>query len=73
MAGTSMATPHISGLAALLFEAKPGATVDDVEDAIVRSCTRSGCMLPKRAGFGMPNASVALQLLLESETKDKAA
>ena len=32
----SMATPHIAGLAALLFQAKPTATIDEVESAIFR-------------------------------------
>jgi subtilisin family serine protease len=33
-AGTSGATPHVSGLAALLFSAKPGATNAQVRDAL---------------------------------------
>jgi subtilisin family serine protease len=33
-AGTSGATPHVSGLAALLFSAKPGATNAEVRDAL---------------------------------------
>jgi subtilisin family serine protease len=35
MDGTSMATPHVAGLAALLFSAKPDATVSEVEAAII--------------------------------------
>ena len=63
MSGTSMATPHIAGLAALLFEAKPGATVDEVERAILRSCALSPGMTADRAGHGLPNGPRALALL----------
>lgn len=65
MPGTSMATPHISGLAALLFEAKPTATVDEVESAIFASCRRPASMTGARVGRGVPDAGRALQLLLE--------
>lgn len=60
--GTSMATAHISGLAALLFEAKPSATVDEVEQAIFSSCEE--VPLPARTGRGFPNAQRARDLLL---------
>lgn len=62
MPGTSMATPHISGLAALLMQAKPRATVAQVERAIFASCERSG--LPReRANRGIPNGPRALRSL----------
>ena len=64
MAGTSMATPHVAGLAALLFEAKPGATIDEVERAILKSCTRPAGMTADRGGHGVPNAPRALAALL---------
>jgi subtilisin len=63
MAGTSMAAPHISGLAALLWEACPAASVDDVEEAIVKSCKRYAGMPTERSEFGMPDAPTALKLL----------
>jgi subtilisin len=61
--GTSMAAPHIAGLAALLFQAKPGATIDEVENAIFRSCTLAPGMLPAEAGRGFPNAVLAYEVL----------
>jgi subtilisin family serine protease len=63
MSGTSMATPHIAGLAALLFQANPGATINDVENAILRSCSLVPGMLPDRAGHGFPNAVKAFEAL----------
>ncbi len=61
--GSSMATPHVAGLAALLFQAKPDATADELERAIVGSCTRPDSMLIDRANHGVPDAVVAFQLL----------
>lgn len=57
--GTSMATPHVAGVAALVWAAKPTATADEIEEALklasrpfVASCT--GC------GAGMVDASQAV-------------
>ena len=61
--GTSMAAPHASGLAALLWEAFPNATVDQVEDAIYDSCTRTSSLPEDRAGRGFPDGVKALAAL----------
>jgi subtilisin len=63
MNGTSMATPHIAGLAALLMEAAPTKTVDEVEKAIFDSCRQKPGATADRAGKGVPNAVRALALL----------
>jgi subtilisin family serine protease len=67
MDGTSMATPHVAGLAALLFQAVPGATADAVERALLGSCARPAAMPPARAGRGVPDGPAALALLREGE------
>lgn len=63
MSGSSMATPHIAGLAALLMQAKPGKTIAEIEAAIFMSCSLKPGMLPFRANRGLPDGVKALSLL----------
>lgn len=63
MDGSSMATPHVAGLAALLLQAKPNTTVARLEQAIFRSCARPGSMPSSRANRGFPDAVAALAAL----------
>ncbi|QYJ04636.1 S8 family peptidase [Nocardioides panacisoli] len=52
ISGTSMATPHVAGVAALYLEANPGASATEVSDAVVDSST-SGAL--SGIGSGSPN------------------
>jgi len=61
-AGTSMAAPHVSGLAALLWEARPSATVAEIEAAIRASCAAVADE-PSRGGDGVPDGPRALEAL----------
>lgn len=61
--GTSMATPHIAGLAALLMSAKPSATIDQVQRAIRESCENPANVDNRRIGAGIPNGLAALKIL----------
>ena len=61
--GTSQATPHVAGLAALLMEAHPRAPISLVETAILGSARRHASVPETRAGRGMPDAEAALQSL----------
>jgi len=63
MDGTSMATPHVAGLAALLMQADPAKTIDQVEAAIFGSCTPLKGVPPARQNRGVPDAVKALALL----------
>ena len=64
--GTSAATPHLSGLAALLWEAKPAATAAEVEQAIFASCSLPSAATADRANRGLPEGPKALAFLLKS-------
>ena len=62
MDGSSMAVPHVAGLAALLLQAEPTATVARLERAIFKSAER-GAMAPDRANRGAVHAERALAAL----------
>lgn len=63
MDGTSMATPHVAGLAALLLSHDPSVTIDRVEKAILGSCKTLAGDPAERQGAGVPDAVKALALL----------
>lgn len=73
MRGSSMATPHVAGLAALLLQAKPGATVDELESAILQSCNRPASMSQDRANRGVPDAPAAIAALTGHQLAPLAA
>ncbi|MCD9032266.1 S8 family serine peptidase [Luteimonas sp. Y-2-2-4F] len=59
MSGTSMATPHVAGVVALMLEANPELTPAQVKDIIERTATNMTARLPWEAGAGHLNAYAA--------------
>jgi subtilisin family serine protease len=66
MDGTSMATPHVTALAALLWQAKPDATVDQIELAIHQTCRKLPGEDSLRYGNGQIDPLAALAALTGS-------
>lgn len=55
--GTSMATPHVSGAAALYASSHPGATASQIKDAILNSTVATPSLSGKTVTGGRLNAS----------------
>ena len=61
--GTSMATPHVSGLAALLRQKNPNATVDQIKTAILNSTQFRPTPINNNIGWGVIDCMAALNAL----------
>ncbi len=69
--GTSMAAAHVAGVAAILFQARPGATVAEVEDAILSTCAALPQSNEERCGRGLINPVKALDALLSADRNSR--
>ncbi|MEE8452775.1 MAG: S8 family serine peptidase [Thermoguttaceae bacterium] len=61
--GTSMATPHVSGVAALAWSVDPDATVADIRSAILDSVDQLGSLSGRVSTGGRLNALATLELI----------
>jgi hypothetical protein len=61
--GTSMATPHVTGTAALLFSLKPSASVGEVRQALLTSVDPLPALAGKTTSGGRLDAGAAVALL----------
>jgi len=66
--GTSMATPHVAGVAALAFAAAPNATMAEVRDAIFQGADPVAALSGKMVTGGTLNAYNTMQLLTAEAT-----
>jgi len=65
MSGTSMAAPHVAGAVAILRQAKPKATVDEIKTALMASSQDLGLTGPDYDyGYGIIDIPAALDYLL---------
>lgn len=62
--GTSMATPHVNGLAALLRSILPIAPKSPLVNLLRRTASSGGLFLDNAHGYGMPNAALAVEQAL---------
>ncbi len=61
MSGTSMAAPHVAGVAALLLQANPNLSVDQLEQIVINSAEPLGNSVPNNdTGYGLVNAFTAV-------------
>jgi serine protease len=62
--GTSMATPHVTGSAALIWSAAPNATANDVAQAMTQTAHDLGTVGPDNSyGYGLVDALAAAKQL----------
>lgn len=61
MSGTSMATPHVAGIAALLLSQYPGLKPQEVRDLMIRSSTPSQALKDKCVANGYVNTEALFQ------------
>jgi serine protease AprX len=62
--GTSFATPHVAGVAALLLQARPGLTPDQIRQVLEVTAGPTRYELPAwNAGFGIVDAKAAVDLV----------
>lgn len=66
MSGTSMATPIMAGLAACLFQVKPGAKADEIKDAVYTSARKLDGVDQNTQGYGVANPIGAFEKLTQN-------
>ncbi|RLQ90976.1 S8 family serine peptidase [Planomicrobium sp. Y74] len=68
MSGTSMATPHVAGITALLLEADPLLSPDEVKTVLQQTATNMPGYESWEVGAGYVNAYAAIDAVFNSKT-----
>ncbi|WP_083394466.1 S8 family serine peptidase [Planococcus donghaensis] len=68
MSGTSMATPHVAGITALLLEANPTLSPDEVKSLLQNTATNMPGYETWEVGAGYVNAYAALDSIFNNKT-----
>jgi hypothetical protein len=73
MSGTSMATPHVTGLAAMVWESNPNLTGVQLRERIRRSATAVGAAPNNSWGYGKTNALAAVSTTIAAISSPESA
>ncbi|WP_052342569.1 S8 family serine peptidase [Bacillus sp. EB01] len=71
MSGTSMATPHVAGIVALMIEADPSLSPDEIKKILQDTATNMPGYETWEAGSGYVNAYAALETIMFGKTYGK--
>ncbi len=69
ISGTSMACPHLSGIIALMLEANPNLSVEEIKSILERTATPLGAYDLFEVGAGLANAHAAVDLALNPQKR----